>query len=171
MTIRGADYIARRMAEQGLTHAFGVTGGGAMHLNDAIGAEPRLATVYFHHEQAAAMAAEGYARIAGRPALLNVTTGPGSINALNGVFGAYTDSIPMLVVSGQVKRETLRALNPVAGLRQLGDQEVDIMAMAAPVTKWCQLVRSARGHSRRGRSRAGRGSIAASGSGMDRRAR
>jgi acetolactate synthase-1/2/3 large subunit len=142
MTIRGADYIARRMAEQGLTHAFGVTGGGAMHLNDAIGAEPRLATVYFHHEQAAAMAAEGYARIAGRPAVVNVTTGPGSINALNGVFGAYTDSIPMLVVSGQVKRETLRALNPIAGLRQLGDQEVDIMAMAAPVTKWRQLVRS-----------------------------
>ncbi len=82
MTIRGADYIARRMAEQGLTHVFGVTGGGAMHLNDAFGAEPRLATVYFHHEQAAAMAAEGYARIAGRPAVLNVTTGPGSINAL-----------------------------------------------------------------------------------------
>ena len=142
MKIRGADYIAQRVAEQGMTHVFGVTGGGAMHLNDAFGAEPRLTTVYFHHEQAAAMAAEGYARIAGRPAVLNVTTGPGGINALNGVFGAYTDSIPMLVVSGQVKRETLLALNPIPGLRQLGDQEVDIMAMAAPVTKWRQLVRS-----------------------------
>ena len=142
MKTRGADYIARRAADQGLTHVFGVTGGGAMHLNDAFGAEPRLKAVYFHHEQAAAMAAEGYARVAGRPAILNVTTGPGSINALNGVFGAYTDSIPMLVVSGQVKRETLLTLNPIPGLRQLGDQEVDITAMAAPVTKWCQLVRS-----------------------------
>ena len=96
MKIRGADYIARRVAERGLTHVFAVTGGGAMHLNDAFGAEPRLRTVYFHHEQAAAMAAEGYARIAGRPAVLNVTTGPGGINALNGVFGAFTDSISML---------------------------------------------------------------------------
>jgi acetolactate synthase-1/2/3 large subunit len=142
MTMRGADYIARRLAELGLTHVFGVTGGGAMHLNDAFGAEAGLSTMYFHHEQAAAMAAEGYARIAGRPAVLNVTTGPGGINALNGVFGAYTDSIPMVVVSGQVKRETLLALNPIAGLRQLGDQEVDIIAMATPVTKWRQLVRS-----------------------------
>lgn len=142
MKIRGADYIARRLAEQGITHVFGVTGGGAMHLNDAFGAEPRLTRVYFHHEQAAAMAAEVYARVAGRPAVVNVTSGPGGINALNGVFGAYTDSIPMLVVSGQVKRETLLALNPIPGLRQLGDQEVDIIAMATPVTKWCQLLRS-----------------------------
>ena len=142
MKIRGADYIAQRAAAQGLTHVFGVTGGGAMHLNDAFGAEPGLKTVYFHHEQAAAIAAEGYARVAGKPAVLNVTTGPGAINALNGVFGAYTDSIPMVVVSGQVKRETLRGLNPVPGLRQLGDQEADIIAMARPVTKWCQLVSS-----------------------------
>ena len=142
MKTRGADYIARRAAEQGLTHVFGVTGGGAMHLNDAFGAAAGLTSVYFHHEQAAAIAAEGYARVAGRPAILNVTTGPGSINALNGVFGAYTDSIPMVVVSGQVKRETLLAMNPIPGLRQLGDQEVDITAMATPITKWRQLVRS-----------------------------
>src|SRR5258705_6240877 len=109
MTNRGADYIARRVAAQGLTHVFGVTGGGAMHLNDAFGAEPRLSTVYFHHEQAAAMAAEGYARSLGRPVVLNVTTGPGSINAMNGVFGAVTDSIPMLVLSGQGQRVTLLA--------------------------------------------------------------
>ncbi len=115
-----------------------------MHLNDAFGGEPGLTGVYFHHEQAAAIAAEGYARVAGRPAILNVTTGPGSINALNGVFGAYTDSIPMVVVSGQVKRETLLAMSPVPGLRQLGDQEADIIAMATPVTKWRQLVRSPR---------------------------
>ncbi len=61
---------------------------------------------------------------------------------MNGVFGAFTDSIPMLVVSGQVKRETLLALNPIPGLRQLGDQEVDVMAMVAPITKWRHLVQS-----------------------------
>jgi acetolactate synthase I/II/III large subunit len=117
-----------------------VTGGGAMHLNDAFGAEHGLRKVFCHHEQAVAIAAEAYARIAGGPALVNVTAGPGGINALNGVFGAYTDSIPMIVVSGQVKRETLLALNPVPGLRQLGDQEVDITAMVRPITKWCHLV-------------------------------
>jgi acetolactate synthase-1/2/3 large subunit len=119
-----------------------ITGGGAMHLNDAFGAEPRLRKVFCHHEQAAAIAAEAYARIAGRPALVNVSSGPAGINALNGVFGAYTDSIPMIVVSGQAKRETLRTLSPVAGLRQLGDQEVDITHMVRPITKWCHLVRS-----------------------------
>jgi acetolactate synthase-1/2/3 large subunit len=104
--IKVADYIARRAAEAGITQVFMITGGGAMHLNDAFGKEPRLAYVCNHHEQACAMAAEGYARVTGRPALVNVTTGPGGINALNGVFGAFTDSIPMLIVSGQVKRET-----------------------------------------------------------------
>lgn len=113
-----------------------------MHLNDAFGAEPGLRKIFCHHEQAIAIAAEAYARIAGHPALVNVTAGPGGINALNGVFGAYTDSIPMIVVSGQVKRETLLALTPVQGLRQLGDQEVDITAMVRPITKWCHLVQS-----------------------------
>lgn len=134
--IRVADFIARRMAALGVDTCFLVTGGGAMHLNDAIGGTPALRKVYCHQEQAAAIAAEGYARIAGKPALVNVTAGPGGINALNGVFGAYTDSIPMLVVSGQVKRETLRSFNVVPGLRQLGDQEVAITDMAGPVTKW-----------------------------------
>jgi acetolactate synthase-1/2/3 large subunit len=79
-----------------------------MHLNDSIGTSG-LHYVCTHHEQAAAIAAEGYARVTNSPALLNVTTGPGSINALNGVFGAWTDSIPMLILSGQVKRETCMA--------------------------------------------------------------
>lgn len=133
--MRVADLIARRLADHGLSACFMVTGGGAMHLNDALGAEPRLRKICCHHEQACAMAAEGYARIAGKPALVNVTTGPGGINALNGVFGAFTDSIPMIIVSGQVKRETLMATRPQPGLRQLGDQEVDILAMATPITK------------------------------------
>lgn len=138
--MRVADFIASRLAFLGVDTCFMVTGGGAMHLNDAFGAQASLKKIYCHHEQAAAMAAEAYARIALKPALLNVTTGPGSINALNGVFGAYTDSIPMIIVSGQVKRETLRATNPVLGLRQLGDQEVDIVAMATPICKWVHLL-------------------------------
>ncbi|MEO7026703.1 MAG: thiamine pyrophosphate-binding protein, partial [Caulobacteraceae bacterium] len=132
--MRVADYIAGRLAEFGLTHVFLVTGGGAMHLNDAFGRAAGLTHVCFHHEQAAAIAAEGYARLGGRPAILNVTTGPGALNALNGVFGAYVDSLPMIVVSGQVRRETI-AGNAGIGLRQLGDQEVDITSMVAGITK------------------------------------
>lgn len=138
--IRLADYVIRSLADWGVTHIFLVTGGGAMHLNDAIGREERIQFVCHHHEQAAAMAAEGYARIKGTPGVVNVTAGPGGINALNGVFGAYTDSIPMLVISGQVKRETCRASLGIEGLRQLGDQEVDIVSMAQGITKYAVLV-------------------------------
>ena len=132
--MRVADYIAQTLAAKGLTHVFLVTGGGAMHLNDAFGRAKGLTYVALHHEQACAMAAEGYARLGGRPAILNVTTGPGGINALNGVFGAYTDSIPMVVISGQVRRETIANNFPI-GLRQLGDQEVDIVRMVGGITK------------------------------------
>ncbi len=106
-----------------------------MHLNDSIGTSG-LRYVCTHHEQAAAMAAEGYARITNIPSLLNVTTGPGSINALNGVFGAWTDSIPMVVLSGQVKRETSMATYGLTNMRQLGDQEVDIIRMVGGITKY-----------------------------------
>ena len=84
--MRVAEYIAELIADDGIEHVFMVTGGGAMHLNDALGREPRLTTVFNHHEQACAMAAESYARLCGRPAAVNVTTGPGGINALNGVI-------------------------------------------------------------------------------------
>jgi len=110
-----------------------------MHLNDSV-ATSGLSFTCTHHEQAAAMAAEGYARITGIPAVLNVTTGPGGINALNGVFGAWTDSIPMMVISGQVKRETCMATYRLAHLRQLGDQEVDIIRMVRGITKYAVLV-------------------------------
>ena len=136
---RVADLIADRLHRAGIRHVFMVTGGGAMHLNDAFGRHPGLVAVFCHHEQACAMAAESYARLTGRMAAVNVTTGPGGVNALNGVFGAYVDSIPMVVVSGQVKRETMVASYDLP-LRQLGDQEVDIVAMAAPVTKWAAVV-------------------------------
>src|SRR5258708_24085142 len=139
--IKVGDYIAKRVADYGIQHVFMITGGGAMHLNDAIGKESRFRYVCNHHEQACAMAAEGYARVSGRPSMVNVTTGPGGINALNGVFGAYTDSIPMLIVSGQVKRQTCIAFNDVSGLRQLCDQEVDIVRTAGGITKYAAILR------------------------------
>ena len=134
--MRVAEYLVQRAVALGVEQAFLVTGGGAMFLNDAVGYTPGLSWLCVHHEQGAAMAAEGWARVTGRPALVNVTTGPGGINALNGVFGAWTDSIPMLVISGQVKRETVAANFPGSGLRQLGDQEADVLAMARGVTKY-----------------------------------
>ena len=111
-----------------------------MHLNDAIAREPRLRYICNHHEQASAMAAEGYARVTGAVGFVNVTAGPGGINALNGVFGAFTDSIPMLVISGQTKRETSLASYDLPGLRQLGDQEIDIIHAAQKMTKYARLV-------------------------------
>lgn len=139
-TLRLADYIMRRLADEGVRHIFLVTGGGAMHLNDAIARESRLRYICNHHEQASAIAAEGYARTADKIGVVNVTAGPGGINALNGVFGAFTDSVPMLVVSGQTKRETCMASYDLPGLRQLGDQEVNIVSMVRPITKYAQLV-------------------------------
>lgn len=127
------------LVQHGVTDTFIVTGGGAMHLNDAVGRCTGLRWLPNHHEQACAMAAQGYARLLNRPALVQVTTGPGGTNALTGVFGAYVDSLPMIVVSGQVKRETMMSSYAVP-LRQLGDQEVDIVAMARPVTKYAVCV-------------------------------
>lgn len=137
--MRVADVIASIIADHGVTECFMLTGGGAMYLNDAFGRESRLRKVYTHHEQAAAIAAESFARLSGRPALVNVTTGPGGVNALNGVYGAYVDSIPMVVVSGQVKRETCVFTYDLP-LRQLGDQEVDIVAMVQPITKYAMVL-------------------------------
>ena len=137
--IRVADYIAQRLAEMGLDQVFMITGGGAMHLNDAFGRTKALNTLHCHHEQACTMAADAYFRLAGKPAVVNVTTGPGGTNAITGVFGAYTDSIGMVVISGQVKWETLVPSTGMA-LRQLGDQEVDIVAMVKSVTKMAELV-------------------------------
>jgi acetolactate synthase I/II/III large subunit len=133
--MRVSEFFAEFLAKNGADRVFMLTGGGAMFLNDALTHQEGLEPVYCHHEQACAMAAEGYARVKGAPGVVNVTTGPGGINALNGVFGAFTDSIPLLVLSGQVKRETHLATTPVPGLRQLGDQEADIVSMARPVCK------------------------------------
>ena len=98
--MRLADYVAEACASFGITDVFLVTGGGAMHLNDAFARNASLTYWPCHHEQACSIAAEGYARVTGRPALVNVTTGPGGTNALTGVYGAYVDSVPMVVISG-----------------------------------------------------------------------
>lgn len=138
--IRVADFITQTLVTHGIRHVFLVTGGGAMHLNDAFGRCEGMTYVACHHEQACAIAAEGYARLSGRMAAVNVTTGPGGLNTLTGLHGAWTDSIPMIVISGQVRTETLAACHHDPELRQLGDQEVDIIRIVTPLTKYAVLV-------------------------------
>ena len=140
--MRVADFVARRLRFLGVDTAYMVTGGAAMHLNDAISREYNGNLHFLHHEQSCAMAAEAYARLTNKPCLVNVTAGPGGINALNGVFGAYVDSIPMIVVSGQVKCSTLALNANVKGLRQLGDQEVDIVGIASHICKSALLLQN-----------------------------
>ncbi|MDD3469524.1 MAG: thiamine pyrophosphate-binding protein [Thermoguttaceae bacterium] len=141
--MRVADYIFKTLADHGAKHVFLVTGGGAMHLNDAVGREKRLQYICNLHEQGCAIAAEGYARVSNTPGIINVTTGPGGTNALTGVMGAWVDSIPMIVISGQVKTSTTISACPELGLRSLGDQEINIVDLARPVTKYAVMVRRA----------------------------
>ena len=137
--MRLADYVANALADHGITDVFMITGGGAMHLNDAIGRCDRLSYVCCHHEQACSIAAQGYYRLTNRLAAVNVTTGPGGTNAITGVYGAWVDSLGMVVVSGQVKWETLVRSTGLP-LRQLGDQEVDIVKLVEPITKYAVMV-------------------------------
>lgn len=137
---RLADFAIHTLADLGISQAFLVTGGAAMHLNDALAGEERIRVVCHHHEQAAAYAAEGYGHVTGRPALLMVTAGPGAINAMSGVFGAYVDSIPMVVLSGQSKTELLRSVYAFEHMRQLGEQEADVMSMVRPITKYARQI-------------------------------
>ncbi len=137
--IKLSDYVAQHLSHMGIKHVFMVTGGGAMHLNHSLGTHPKLDCLFNHHEQASAMAAEAYYRCTNNLALVNVTTGPGGTNAITGVLGAWTDSIGMLVISGQVKYETTIHSTGLA-LRQYGDQEVDIIALISPITKYSVMV-------------------------------
>lgn len=140
--IKVSDYIAKRLKEfYGVKTVFMVSGGGAMHLNDSFG--KYIPYVCNHHEQACAIAAEGYARVNQELAVVNVTTGPGGLNCLNGVFGQWTDSVPVLYVSGQVKYTTTLDSCPSVPLRQLGDQEVDIVSVVKPLTKYAAMVKDA----------------------------
>lgn len=135
-----ADYVFEFLAQRGIRHVFVVTGGGAMFLNDALGRQTSIKYVCNLHEQACAIAAEGYARVTNLPGVISVTTGPGGTNAITGVLGAWLDSVPMIVISGQVKRETMIASCPQLGLRQLGDQEADIVTLVKPITKYAATV-------------------------------
>ena len=133
--MRVSDFIARRLKFLGCEKVFMVTGGASMHLNDSFGSIFRDNVYFLHHEQSCSISAESYSRLKLKPAIVNVTAGPGSINAINGVFGAFVDSIPMIIVSGQAKRETLVKNSGRPNLRQLGDQEVDIVSMTEKICK------------------------------------
>lgn len=139
MKIKVSNYIAQFLVDHGISDVFTVTGGGAMHLNDALGHQPGLTCMYNHHEQACAIAAESYARIHNKIAALCVTTGPGGTNAITGVVGGYLDSIPMLVLSGQVRYDTT-ARSTGLKIRSLGDQEFDICTAVSSMTKYCEMV-------------------------------
>lgn len=139
MKIRLADYVADFLVENGITDCFTVTGGGAMHLNDALGHKQGLNSIYNHHEQACAIAAEAYARMNNKIAAVCVTTGPGGTNAITGVVGGWLDSVPMLIISGQVRYDTSKrgmGLNIRAG----GDQEFDITKAVECMTKYCEMI-------------------------------
>ena len=143
MIIRLADYIANFLADHGVTDVFSVVGGGAMHLNDAIGHHPGLHVLYNHHEQACAIAAEAYARLENKIAAVCVTSGPGGTNAITGVVGGWLDSIPMFVLTGQVRYDTTaRYALPYTGepLRAMGDQEYDITKAVSAMTKYAVMV-------------------------------
>lgn len=136
-----SQYIADFLVKNGISDVFTITGGGAMHLNDALGHHENLNCIYQHHEQACAIAAEAYSRLSGKLPVVCVTSGPGGTNAITGVLGGWLDSIPMFVISGQVKRETTVGSTSVP-LRQLGDQEFPIIDCVKTMTKYAIMVTS-----------------------------
>ena len=142
MKVKVSDYIAGFLADHGIRSIFTVVGGGAMHLNDSLGHHPGLKCIYNHHEQASAMAAEAYYRVNNEMAVCCVTSGPGAINALNGVVGAYQDSIPMIVLSGQTKTSLMTCSSGLP-LRTLGNQEYDIVPTLQNATKYAATVMKA----------------------------
>lgn len=144
MKQRLADYVADFLVSHGISDCFMVTGGGAMHLNDALGHKDGLKCTFNHHEQACAIAAESYARINNKIAALCVTTGPGGTNAITGVLGGWLDSVPMLVISGQVRYDTtaryMNAFTDGLELRAVGDQEYDIVRSVSNMCKYAVMI-------------------------------
>jgi acetolactate synthase I/II/III large subunit len=130
--IKASDYIARELADEGVTHVFEVAGGMITHLLDSIYRAQTIRLVSMHHEQAAAFAADGLARTSGIPGVAFATSGPGAVNLLTGIGSCFFDSTPAVFITGQVNRDELKRDRPI---RQLGFQETDIVTMAAPVTK------------------------------------
>ncbi len=138
--MRVADYIIDFLYRNGVKDIFMVTGGGAMFLNDAIASHGKMKYVCCHHEQAAAMAADAYARVSGRPGAICVTSGPGSTNAITGLLSAWQDSSQCIFISGQSKRKETLANARIEGLRQLGVLEMDIISVVKSMTKFSVMV-------------------------------
>ena len=132
-----SEQIIKYLADYGVEHIFTVSGGGSIFLNDALGKSNRIKYICCHHEQAVTMAAESYARMKKTLGVSIVTTGPGGTNAITGIAGAWMDSVPTLTISGQVFLEqTIKNTN----LRQLGIQEINIVDIVKPITKYAVMV-------------------------------
>lgn len=144
MKQRLSDYVADFLVTNGISDCFMITGGGAMHLNDAFGHKEGLHCTYNHHEQACAIAAEAYARVNNKIAAVCVTTGPGGTNAITGVLGGWLDSVPMLVISGQVRYDTtaryMEQFTDGHPLRAVGDQEYDITKSVDHMCKYSTMI-------------------------------
>src|SRR3989344_1210572 len=134
-----ADIAIDFLVKKGVDTIFMVTGGQAMYLNDAVNRNKKIKPIFTHHEQAASMAAEAYARIKRSPGVAMVTAGPGSINALNGVLGGWVDSSPMIIISGQSNSSVSKYMetNPI---RQHGTQGVNIEAYVKAATKYFKTI-------------------------------
>lgn len=140
--IKLTDYLIKRLVEHDIKHIFMIAGGGAMHINDSVGKNKNISYICNHHEQACAIAAEGYSRTTGKLAVVSVTSGPGGTNTLTGVISQWLDSVPVLYISGQIKLETCIANYNIPGLRQIGDQEINIIDIVKPVTKFAAIVKN-----------------------------
>ena len=132
-----SDYVLQTLVANGARHVFFVPGGAAMHLNDSLGRTPGLAYTATLHEQAAAIAAEAWAKVTNDLAVCMTTAGPGGTNAITGLAGAWLDSSPVVFLSGQVKRADLKGKS---GLRMLGVQEIDIVSIVSSITKYAVTV-------------------------------
>ena len=139
MKVKIADWIAQYLVDYGIKYNFTVPGGGAMHLNVAFGHQEGLNNIFVQHEQSAAIAAEGYFRATNELPMVCCTTGPGGTNTLTGVLGAWLDSIPMLIISGQVRYATTARAAGIP-VRAMGDQEYDITPMVAHMTKYAEMI-------------------------------
>ena len=131
-----SDYVINFLYEKGIRDAFLLAGGGIMHLLDSI-AKSNINKYYNLHEQASAFAADGYGQFTNKPALVLATTGPGATNTITGIASAYIDSIPMIIITGQVKRDDI---TKIEGVRQTGGQEIDIVSMVKGITKYAKTI-------------------------------
>jgi acetolactate synthase-1/2/3 large subunit len=136
-TLKLSKYVADFVAGQGIRHVFSVPGGGSMHLNDSFGRHEKIEVIYNLHEQAAAIAADSYAQFTNELGVAVVTAGPGGTNAVTGVAGSWVESIPVLIISGQVKTADIK---PNARMRSRGFQEIDIVSVVRPIAKYAVTI-------------------------------